>query len=199
MHAPPPVSISKTAPNMLPQTPLWNRTQTTTPDTKNAPPKKRRRADGIKGVGEEYEEYFSSAGGTPFSTPPPAGQTSINNYLVKAGSEPITAQNNKDSNNNTDPVLPGGVSTKTSRNESNAATNKVSSSSSVKETAENEDVISMIAHNMQMIQIQKLYFGELQQQQQITADLTEENKKLCAENIALKDQTMSLSQKLMCI
>ena len=96
-------------------------------------------------------------------------------------------------------MLPGGVSTKTSCNESNAATNKVSSSSSGKETAENKDVISMLAHNMQMIQIQKLYFGELQQQQQITADLTEENKKLRAENIALKDQTMSLSQKLMCI
>ena len=94
-------------------------------------------------------------------------------------------------------MLPGGVFTKTSRNESNAATNKVSSSSSVKETAENEDVISMLAHNMQMIQIQKLYFEKLQQQQQITADLTEENKKLHAENIALKDQTMSLSQKLM--
>ena len=53
VHAPPPVSISKTAPNMLPQTPLWNKTQTTTPNTKNAPPKKKRRADGIKGVGEK--------------------------------------------------------------------------------------------------------------------------------------------------
>ena len=151
MHAPPPVSISKTAPNMLPQTPLWNRTQTTTPDTKNAPPKKRKRADGIKGVGEKYEEDFSFTEETLFSTPPPAGQTSINNYLVKAGSEPATAQNNKNNNNNTDPVLPGGVSTKTSCNKSNAATNKVSSSSSGKKTAENEDVISMLAHNMQMI------------------------------------------------
>jgi len=90
-------------------------------------------------------------------------------------------------------VLPG-VSSKTSCNESNTATNKVPSLSSRKETAENKDVISMLAYNMQIIQIQKLYFGELQQQQQITADLTEENKKLCAENIALKDQTLSLSQ-----